>query len=1106
MADAAVWGVIGALTQEQPVSCRACGAGVSEDALFCSRCGARVDEALAAPERRIVTALFCDLVGSTELAERTDPEELDRLLRRYYGLAREAIERHGGTIEKFIGDAVAALFGFPLAHEDDPERAVRAALDIVQRIRSDEIGLQVRVAVETGEAFVRDAAQHHGFAAGDVMNTAARLQSAAEPMSVIVGPRARTSAARGFEFAEMPPLRLKGKQAPVRAALVVRPRAASASPALSVHLVGRERELGELRSVVRDVTEGAGAVVLVEGEPGIGKSQLVAEVRAASEVLWLRGRSVETRDAAGYRPFAEQICSWAGTAPGWDALVAKALALGLTRRDAAFLAALAGIEPDSEAAERLALLDPEALQPALYRSIWTWLNALAAARPVVLEFEDWHWADGASVQLLEHVAALVGARPLLLLVISRPGPATERALSRVPGGLRRLQVAPLAQEEAGRLLDELVSGHDIGPERLRAALTRAEGNPYFLHELARLIAEQTGVADLPDTVRAVVTSRVDRLPAGLRTLLRSAAVLGRTFESELLERLDGYGPVSEALGQLAATQLVERAGQDRYRFAHALTREAVYEGIPLAERRRLHKKAAGALADVHGAAASSLPAIAYHLAQAQDWDAAASALVAAGEQAARIASDDEALQMYRAAIAAHERLAEDRWTPLERSRIDRQIAEALERLGRHEEASRQIAGALTRLGLRLPQDSAAVKRAMLRQLLPRMLRQPSLPPPGAPLDESELEIDRELHIHGWIAYFEDFDMVALDALLLAHRAARANDLEGIAVGSFSVALLFAVLGRERLAMGYVSRALQAAERHGDPLTLAQARQGGAVVALAQGGWDDVRMLTEPAMHVSAEVGDLRVWAASAALLMTAAAHHGDLARARELAAEVERAGAESGNLQIHGWGLGFLGLVNHLEGDAEAAVQLAEASVAELRRVPDHLNVTIFLGALARAQLRAGHPDAAASTIAHVSAEVEQRGFRGLYTAYQVEAAAEYALLSLATDNSAATRKAARRAIRGSLGRRHVARWHIVHAHALDGGMQWVLGQERRAERSFARAQTVAQQYQWHGTLHDAASWVAYCCAAAGIGPPALPAYALPRETSARDLASATGA
>ena len=349
-------------------------------------------------------------------------------------------------------------------------------------------------------------------------------------------------------------------------------------------------------------------------------------------------------------------------------------------------------------------------------------------------------------------------------------------------------------------------------------------------------------------------------------------------------------------------------------------------------------------------------------------------------------------------------------------------------------------------------------------------------------------------------------MMALAALLLTNRAARANDLEGITAGTNSIALLFTALGRERLAMRYLSRSVQAAGRYGDPLMLAQVKMGGAVVALAQGGWDDVRAFAEPAMDLSAEVGDPRVWAASAAFLVTAAAHHGDLARARELAAEVERTGAESGNLQIHGWGLQFLSLVHHLEGDAEEAVRLAEASAAELLRVPDHLSAVIGLGALARAQLRAGQLDAAASTIADVSAEVDKRGFRGVYIAYQVEAAAEYALLGLATARSAATRKAARRAVRGSLRRKHLTRWHTVHAHMLDGGMRWVLGQEHRAERSFARAQTLAQQYQWHGTLADAARWVAYCCAAAGLDPPALPISAPPPADAARDLAPATEA
>jgi hypothetical protein len=274
---------------------------------------------------------------------------------------------------------------------------------------------------------------------------------------------------------------------------------------------------------------------------------------------------------------------------------------------------------------------------------------------------------------------------------------------------------------------------------------------------------------------------------------------------------------------------------------------------------------------------------------------------------------------------------------------------ALRRLGRNEEALRQIAGALARLGVRLPRTNAAVKRAALRELLPRLLRPPAPSAQRGP-GEVALEIDRELPVLIWLSYFEDVDMMALAALLLANRAARANDLEEIAAGTNAVVLLFTALGRERLAMRYLSRSLQAAGRYRDPLMLAQVKQGGAVVALAQGGWDDVRALAEPAMDLSAEVGDPRVWAASAPLLVQAAAHHGDLARARELAAEVER-GAESGNLQVHGWGLGLLSVVHHLEGDAEEAVRLAEASAAELLRAPDHLVAVTSLGTLARARL-----------------------------------------------------------------------------------------------------------------------------------------------------------
>ena len=1036
----------------------------------------------------MVTALFCDLVDSTVLGGRTDPEELDPMLRSYYALAREAVERRGGVVEKFIGDAIAALFGYPVAHEDDPRRAVRAALEIVEQVQTAGLGLRVRIAVETGEAFVRAnvAAGGHGFATGDVLNTTSRLQSAAAPMSVIVGSRAAGSLGTGFELSELAPLRLKGKDEPVRAWRVLGAVPAAAEARQAGPLVGRERELEALRAAVRAVASGAGGVILVEGDPGIGKSRLVREVRESSGVLWLRGRSVETKDAAGYRPFAEQIRAWVGRPAGWDELVWRSLSLGLGREHARFLAAIAEIEPDPETAERLAQLDPEALRPSVYRSVRAWLAALSASRPLVLEFEDWHWADGASGQLLEHVLPLVRDSPLLIVVASR-AEAVDGPFA--AAGARRVPLSPLADEEARLLLGELVADRAVTPDRLVGALARAEGNPYFLHELSRFLAEGTESADLPDNVRAVVISRVDRLPPELGALLRSASVIGRSFAADLLSQVAEAHEVAAPLDELAATRLIERVEAGRYAFAHALTREAVYEAVPLAERRRLHRRAADALME-DPSDAGSLPSIAYHLARAEDWEAAAAALVAAGEHAARLASDDEALEMYRAAIEAHERLPADLWSPLERSRIDREVADALRRLGRHGEASRQIVAALARLGVRLPAEKAAIRRAALRQLLPRLLGPPRLPPPDAAPDPVQLEIDRELEVLGWIAYFEDFDTVALVDLTLANRAARARDLEGLGVGTFRGALAFLALGRERLAWRYTTRALEAAERITDPVQVARIKQGLAVVPLALSGWEETRALAEPAMNLCAEAGDLRIWGASAAILLTAAGHHGDLARARELAVEVERAGAEGGNVQVHGWGLLFLSFVNMLEGDAEAAVRFGEASVEELLRVPDHLVAVTGLGCLARAQLRAGDAEAAAATIERARLEREARGFAAVFVAYEFEARAELALLRLARDRNRQTEAGSRRANRESLSRKHLARWHTLHAHVLDGGTFWLLGDRRRALRAFERARRLAAEYEWHGTLAEATRWVSHCCAEAGVEPPPLPVEA----------------
>ena len=723
------------------MKCPSCATAIPDGVKFCSECGARILTARSS-ERKVITALFCDLVGSTFLGESLDPEELDGLLRRYRALSRARIEEHGGVVEKFIGDAVVGLFGVPIAHEDDPSRAVAAASAIVEDVRAADLGLEVRIGVNTGEAFVHpsvDPGSGEGMATGDCMNTAARLQSLAPPMGVVVGERTH-AAARSFAFKNLGGAAVKGKSQPLSVWQVVGVADPTVRDDEIAPFVGREVELSLLGQAVSDLRLGKGRVVVIQGDAGVGKSRLARKLRAESPgPRWLLGQSIETRDTRGYRPFGEHVRAWVNPdSPDWGGLGRRASEFGVEAVDVPFLAALADVEPPASVAEQVRALPADVVGTSIYRATRAWLDALARDGPLVLQFEDWHWADGASVQLLDHVLPLVSSRPILVLVLTRHAPVVPAVNNRSlvagdhPEHSSTVSLEPLADTDARDLLHALVGGR-LTDEQLAAARVRAEGNPYYLQELARYIDEKGDLTDaLPDTVRGVVASRVDRLDEELRDVLRTASVIGRAFSVDVLELLDFAGETRAGLERLAATGLVERVDRQHgtYRFAHALTREAVYEGIPMAKRREVHRAIAHILRK-RGGKQANLAATAYHLAQAEDWEEASATLLAAGEEAARLASDDEALEMYEAAILAHERLPKDRWTPLDRATIDRQVAEALVRLGRHEEARRQVTAALAALGVRVTESRAAVRRATMLQLLPRLGGPPRIPAPQA---------------------------------------------------------------------------------------------------------------------------------------------------------------------------------------------------------------------------------------------------------------------------------------------------------------------------------------------------------------------------------------
>ena len=647
------------------IICPNCERENPDDAAFCNACGTPLEKPAAREERKIVTVLFVDLVGFTARAEQLDPEDVRAILNPYYTRLRSEIEVFGGTVEKFIGDAVMAVFGAPVAHGDDPERAVRAALavrDAVAQMNEaePELDLQVRLAVNTGEAIVALGANPdlgEGLVAGDVVNTASRLQTAAPTNGILVGQATHRATRGSFEYAEVEALVVKGKRTPVRAWLA---NSASSGPgeraSSGVPMLGRVHELAVLNRIFDGVVaDRRPHLVTVVGDAGIGKTRLGVEFsdrleREGARVL--RGRSLPYGAVTTYGTFAQHVKGFAEIFANDDAELGREklrAAIGtLECEDAeelsSDLALLIGLEAGREVPDR----------QTLFRAARRFVELLAADQPTVLLFEDIHWAGSGTFDLVEMLASRVRDVPLLLLALARPD--LQHARPGWGGGMpayTALSLQALDDESAAELALQLL-GAEVEAATSRVVET-AEGNPLFIEELAASVAERSpaSAAPLPTTIRELISARLDALPPSERTVLLDAAVVGKLFWLGALESLDGsVGDLPELLDSLEARDLVRREplswieGDEQYTFKHVMIREVAYATLPRTRRRELHAAVARFLEEATGDAAATATALAEHWREAGDAERALEYIELAGDQAAGGWAKDEAAALY----------------------------------------------------------------------------------------------------------------------------------------------------------------------------------------------------------------------------------------------------------------------------------------------------------------------------------------------------------------------------------------------------------------------------------------------------------------------------
>jgi class 3 adenylate cyclase/tetratricopeptide (TPR) repeat protein len=659
---------------------------------------ARAQDAMVG-ERRVITMLFCDVKGSTAAAEKVDPETWTDIMNGIFEFMIRPIYKYEGTVPRLMGDAILAFFGAPIAHEDDPQRAVLAGLEIQEGIKAyaEEIRLKhglefaLRVGINTGLVVVgaigSDLRMEYT-AIGDAINLAARMEQTAVPGTIQISEETHKLVAPFFDFEALGEVEVKGKAAPIK---TFRPLGAKKNPGslrglegLSSPLVGREGQLSLINDQLKKLKLGAGAFVSVIGEAGLGKSTLIAEVKksnAESGVVWVRGDAVSYARSVSYFSWRQIIRQFIDAhEEDSPSEVRHKLSYvcdccTLPGGDIPFLEALLAVESE-ESLQVVTGIQGEALVQRMVEAVRGYLCGMANESPLVIVFDDLHWADDASLNLLLNIADLPNVQPLFFICMLRPDKtaASWDAMNTIQqkAGTRyhSILLEPLGNEQTDVLLTNLLGMKELPASLRDMIIERADGNPFFIEELIRSLIETNQLVrennhwravqedanvSLPNTLRGVLGARIDRLPELTKQVLQNAAVIGRSFDLRVLKRLTSLnGSFDSQIQYLREASLVEPF-REEYIFKHVLLQEAAYESILIKNRVELHKRIAETLAEIHANRIEEFaPLIAYHFYSGHDPRSLKYDLLA-GEKAARLYANTEAAVHFSRALEVAKR-------------------------------------------------------------------------------------------------------------------------------------------------------------------------------------------------------------------------------------------------------------------------------------------------------------------------------------------------------------------------------------------------------------------------------------------------------------------
>ncbi|MBI4788485.1 MAG: tetratricopeptide repeat protein [Chloroflexi bacterium] len=872
-------------------------------------------------ERRTVTVLFADITGFTSLSEKLDPEEVYNLIDSTLKAFIDEIYKHEGTLDKFMGDGVMALFGAPVAHEDDPARAVRAALGMqsaLRRVNEDlevrlGISLKVRIGLNSGTVVVGSVGSDLRMdytALGDTVNVASRLQSVAEPGTILVSRSVYEPTKPLFDFRELGSIRVKGRVEPVEIFEAIAPKSIAGRvrgiPGLAAPMVGRQEEFARLRQAIEELAANRrGQIVLVTGEAGIGKSRLTAELKgyaASKPVRVLEGACLSYGQSA-YEVFLRLLRNYFDIGDGDTEEIVRDKIEQTVRRVLPQRDQVAQVLPyienlfsirivEKELAERVRHLEPSQLQQQTFLAVHDLLSAEAKQQPLVLIFEDVHWIDKLSLDLLTFLLGTVERVPILIYTISRPtegaaAPHIEKlAGENYPLYFTHIPLLPLSQADSIALVDLLLTIAEL-PENLKQIIPqRAEGNPFFLEEIIRTLIDRGTIrraegrwqvapdADLasfqvPRTLQGLLMTRVDHLSEGARQTIQCAAVIGRDFSYRLLAGVvDGSRTLQDDVQELEDRELIHRLGEANeleYRFHHILIQETVYNSLLIRRRERLHHKIAEGIETLFKERLEDhIEQLAFHFSESKDTERSLPYLIRAGTRAAGRFANDEAQRYYRLAADG---LTKTNPTPEQRVEVYAGLGDVQNFVGDYDgalnsyliasEMIRTLASAqMLRYGAEIMRRIGRVHERRgdyvealhwLDNALHQIDRDPN--------SDKAVERVRVYNDIGWVNYrrgqIEEAYQWRMRSLQIVEGTDHYNEMASAYNG---LAALFSQKGDWARCLAYAEKSLRLREMIGDSYGVAQSHNNLGIIAVGQCDWDQALRHLERSLEIRQRIG------------------------------------------------------------------------------------------------------------------------------------------------------------------------------------------------------------------------------------------------------------